>query len=508
MRLKLFLLSLVALLAACGSNDRQYEKTVTRAISEPQDTYLANRSNELGDPGDGRSGVRIISNGEEALAARLLLAARAEKTIDAQYYLLHNDATGHLFASSLLKAADRGVRVRLLLDDMDTAQYDAMTAALDLHPKIEIRLFNPFWRGKGLILSGLTDFKRINRRMHNKSMTFDNSVTIVGGRNIGAEYFLAEERMNYVDLDVLAAGPVVRDVSASFDEYWNSNFAVPARVVVGQPKELSLEEARIRLAELEEEARHSDFGKALIKSAKDDFARETFRLSWVPARLYADPSSKTAGNAQKEELLASQLAPYFENAENEVRIVSAYFVPQANGVKWLAAMEDRGVEVDVVTNSIGSNDVAPVYAHYAKKRKALLRVGVELYELRTDALQSQKTGVYWWQSRSGLHTKAFMIDERYLFVGSFNMDPRSVNINSEMGIMLDAPRLTASVNERLDQALPDSTYHLRLNDRGQINWTTRRDDGATSLYRSEPTGTAWQHLWADILGILPIGSQL
>jgi len=216
----------------------------------------------------------------------------------------------------------------------------------------------------------------------------------------------------------------------------------------------------------------------------------------------------TRREAQKEEFLASQLSPYFENSESEVRIVSAYFVPQTNGVNWLAAMEARGVEVDVVTNSIGSNDVAPVYAHYAKKRKALLRAGVELYELRTDALQSQKAGVYWWQSRSGLHTKAFMIDDRYLFVGSFNMDPRSVNINSEMGIMLDAPSLTERLNKSLDQALPVSTYHLGLDDRGQINWTTRRSDGAISLYKSEPTGTNWQHFWADILGILPIGSQL
>ncbi|AXI47120.1 phospholipase [Sulfitobacter sp. SK012] len=508
MRLKLPLLFVIALLASCGGTVKQYEKSVTRAIPEPQGTRLANRSNELGNPGDGRSGVRLISNGEEALAARLLLAKRAEKTIDAQYYLLHNDATGHLFASSLLQAADRGVRVRLLLDDMDTSHYDAMTAALDLHPKIEIRLFNPFWREKGLILSGLTDFKRVNRRMHNKSMTFDNAVTIVGGRNIGAEYFLAKERMNYVDLDVLAAGPVVLDVSASFDEYWNSKFAVPARVVIGEPKEFSLKDARIRLAELKEEARQSDFGKALIRSANEKFARETFKLTWVPARLYADPASKTAGDAQKEELLASQLSPYFENAGSEVRIVSAYFVPQTNGVNWLAGMEARGVEVDVVTNSIGSNDVIPVYAHYAKKRKALLRAGVELYELRTDALQSQKAGVYWWQSRSGLHTKAFMIDDRYLFVGSFNMDPRSVNINSEMGIMLDAPSLTARLNKSLDQALPVSTYHLGLDERGQINWTTRRSDGAISLYKSEPTGTTAQHLWADILGVLPIGSQL
>ena len=196
-------------LVACAPKTRTYEKTVSAALPAYSGTALSQLANRLGDPKDGRSGVKLISDGEEALASRLLMAAAAERTLDAQYYLLHDDPTGHLFAASLLQAADRGVRVRLLLDDMDTSSYDAMTAALDHHKNIEIRLFNPFWRDQSLLVAGLTDFKRINRRMHNKSMTADNVFTIVGGRNIGAEYFLARKEMNYADLDVLAAGPVV-----------------------------------------------------------------------------------------------------------------------------------------------------------------------------------------------------------------------------------------------------------------------------------------------------------
>lgn len=506
--LALLLGMVAAVLSACGPSVREYEKTATRALAVPQQSLLARRSESLGNPGDGRSGVRMLSDGEEALAARLLLIAGAEQTIDAQYYLLHDDPTGHLFTSSLVRAADRGVRVRLLLDDMDTSSYDPVTAALDLHPNIEIRLFNPFWREQGKALNALTDFVRINRRMHNKSMTFDNVFTIVGGRNIGAEYFLANETTNYRDLDVLATGPVARDVSHVFDEYWNSLYAVPARVVIGEPSDITLPEARDRLKALEDEALQTEFAEALIKSADTKFARDTFSVEWVSAQVYADPVSKTAREHKKEEILAHQLRPYFENAEQEVHIVSAYFVPLNSGVTWLRELEDRGLDVEIVTNSIASNDVPVVYAHYAKKRKALLRAGIELYELRPDSLQREKTGINWEISRSGLHTKAFTIDDRYLFIGSFNLDPRSVSINTEMGIMIDSPEMTARSIGELEAALPRNTYELRLTEEGRIIWLTERDDGVTSLYRQEPVGTVWQHIWAGFLGILPIGSQL
>ncbi len=495
-------------LVACAPRVRTYEKTVTTSLPARSGSTLGQAANRLGDPKDGRSGVKLVSDGEQALVSRLLLASAAEQTIDAQYYLLHNDPTGHLFAASLLQAADRGVRVRLLLDDMDTSSYDAMTAALDLHENIEIRLFNPFWRDQSLLIAGLTDFKRINRRMHNKSMTADNVFTIVGGRNIGAEYFLAREEMNYADLDVLAAGPVVQEVSESFDAYWNSEFAVPARVVVGEPDTFSLSDARDRLNELVEEAKKTQYGTALRRSAKENFSDGALKLDWVPARLYADPPSKAAGVESSDPILASQLLPYFEDASSEVNIVSAYFVPRNNGVKWMTELENRGVDVKVVTNSLGSNDVAPVYAHYAKKRRALLRGGVELYELRPDAYQVQRRGINWAQSRSGLHSKAFAIDDRYLFVGSFNWDPRSVNINTEMGILIDSPALAAQTMVALDEALPAYTYHVTLEDAGQLKWRTMGEDGAILEYDSEPTGSAWDHIVSGFLSILPIGSQL
>ena len=464
-------------LAACAPKVRTYEKTVTTAQQPHSNSALGRAANRLGDPKDGRSGVKLISDGEQALVSRLVLAAEAEQTIDAQYYLLHNDPTGHLFAASLLRAADRGVRVRLLLDDIDTSSYDAMTAALDHHENIEIRLFNPFWRDQSLLFAGLTDFKRINRRMHNKSMTADNVFTIVGGRNIGAEYFLAREEMNYADLDVLAAGPVVSEVSQSFDAYWNSEFSVPAHVVVGKPEAFSLSDARQRLDELVEEAKQTQYGAALRKSAKENFSDDALSLDWVMARLYADPPSKTAGKENADPILASQLLPYFEDAKSEVNIVSAYFVPNNNGVKWLTALENRGVDVKVVTNSLASNDVAPVYAHYVKKRRALLRGGVELYELRPDAYQVHQRGI-------------------------------SVNINTEMGILIDSPTLTTQTMGALDEALPAYTYSVTLEDAGQLKWRTRNEDGTISEYDAEPTGSTWNHIVSGFLSILPIGSQL
>lgn len=499
---------LLLALAGCSTGNRTFEQTPSFALQQTTSTKLARSVKRLGDPGDGRSGVKLIGNGEEAFAARLALAASAEKTIDAQYYLLHNDLTGQVFAWSLLEAADRGVRVRLLLDDMDTGSYDAATAALDSHENIEIRLFNPFWRDQSLVVAGLTDFKRINRRMHNKSMTADNAMSIVGGRNIGDEYFQAKREMNYSDLDLLVAGPVVKEVSANFDDFWNSEFAVPARFVVKDAGGVDLDQARDVLAELAKEARETEYAGVVRKAAQQSFTRSTLKLDWVPARMYSDPPSKAAGRDNENGILASKLTKYFKAANSKVEIISAYFVPRKRGTAWLNELEARGVDVSVVTNSLASNDVKPVYAHYAKQRRALLEGGVELYELRPDADYEQHRGVYWGQSRAGLHAKAFMIDDRYLFVGSFNWDPRSVNINTEMGILIDSKGYTSKISQNLGGVLAAETYSVTLERDDRVAWTETDRAGNRKRHFSEPTGSTWDHIMSGIFRILPIGSQL
>lgn len=496
------------LLTGCAAGNRTFEQLPSYAPEQPTQTKLARAVRALGDPGDGRSGVKLIGNGEEAFAARLALAAAAEKTIDAQYYLLHNDLTGQVFAWSLLEAADRGVRVRLLLDDMDTKGYDAATAALDSHENIEIRLFNPFWRDQSLIAAGLTDFRRINRRMHNKSMTADNVMSIVGGRNIGDEYFLAKREMNYADLDVLVAGPVVGEVSSNFDTFWNSRFAVPARAVVGEPDGFNLDEARARLAEIIGDARKTEYADVVREAGRQNFTPSTLELRWVPAKMYSDPPSKAAGKDSGEEILASQLTRYFVNAQSKVEIISAYFVPRRRGTDWLRELEARGVAVTVVTNSLASNDVKPVYAHYAKSRRSLLDGGVELYELKPDADREQQRGINWGESQSGLHAKAFTIDDRYLFVGSFNWDPRSVNINTEMGILIDSTAFTRETSAALRQVLKDETYAVELAGDGRMSWTDTIQGTRQVIYYYEPTGSFWEKFVAGIYALLPIGSQL
>jgi putative cardiolipin synthase len=499
-------LLIVSLVAACGGVPQAIDRTVSFAPSDTEATFLAARADALGNPEDGRSGVHLIPDGPEALALRLILTERAERSIDAQYYILHNDTVGHLFAGQLLKAADRGVRVRLLLDDMYTAEYDPMTRALTGHPNIEVRLFNPFRRDISRLLGGLLEFGRINRRMHNKSMTFDNQVTIVGGRNIGDEYFAAQEETNYDDLDLLAAGPVVREVSAVFDDYWNSPYAVPAEAVIGERAEdLSLDEARVRLMQSYEAARGTEYGAALSHGIRQTVRSGNFELDWVPAEVFADPPDKAAGAPVR--ILAEDALPVLMSARSEVIVASAYFVPGPRGVALLSSLAQRGVRVVVLTNSLDSNDVEPVHGHYARYRKALLEAGLELWELKPDKNRPDRSLLDLGQSRSALHSKAFVLDRRAFFIGSFNWDPRSVNINTEMGILIDAPEIARDVVQRLEANLPDTAYRLELDSDADIRWLTR-EEGRWVAYKQEPSDSPWRKLRTDIYGVLPIGSQL
>ena len=497
-------------LASCASGPSDYSKTVTRSLENTGGTFLAGVGARAGDPHDGRTGIKLVADGPEALALRLAIAEKAERTIDAQYYLLHNDETGHLYANSLVQAAERGVRVRLLLDDMDVAQYDAVSAALDKHPNIEIRLFNPFKRGAGRNIRALFEFSRVTRRMHNKSMTGDGVVSLIGGRNIGNEYFAAHEDSNYNDLDVLAVGPVARQVSRTFDEYWNSPYAVPASAVVqDKHQEITFDEAKTRLSALAEVAAQSSFGTSLTHDARKRFARSGIDLTWVPAKLIADPPEKAAGEADAANLVAGQMLPYLDAATSSLYVSSAYFVPSRRGVEYLSAMSGRGVDLNILTNSMDSTDVLPVYGKYATARTDLLVAGVNLYELRPDAERADRDRLGLGLSQSSLHTKAFILDEHYLFVGSFNWDPRSVWLNNEMGVLIESPELSREGLVLFKEHLRRNTYKLQLDDSGGIDWLTwREDDGVNVLYRNEPSSSGWRVFQSRLFGILPFGKQL
>lgn len=507
LRIFLFFLAF-ALLFGCAGN-RDFTQTSSYALTDTGDTALARHAHQLGGPRGDLSGIHLIHNGGAALALRLYLTEQAERSIDAQYYLLHDDPAGHLFAGRLLLAADRGVRVRLLLDDMDTRQYDAMTAALTEHPNIEIRLFNPFWRDRSKVMNGVFEFWRVNRRMHNKSMTFDNQMTVLGGRNIGGEYFAAHEDSNFDDLDLLGMGPVARDVSAVFDAYWNSPHAVPAEAVIGEHgAEVASEETRKRLESLSREAAFSEYGQALRHELRQQIDTGTLDVEWVPAIILADPPSKTAGDTGGEPILAEQILPYLQEAEHEIFVVSAYFVPGEAGTEFLSDLARRGVRVRVLTNSLDSNDVEAVYGHYRRYRKDLLRAGVELWELRADKSREDRAALGLGQSLSALHTKAFAVDRDKLFVGSFNWDPRSVGINTEMGAMLLSPELAHGAVGQLEENLVRTAYKLRLDSAGEIEWMSRSDEGVWTIYKTEPSSSIWRSLRARIYGLLPIEGLL
>jgi len=396
-RLALGGLALLALIAGCAGGFRGRPvvspalKTVSSALAPDPDTHLARNMMPLAKAHPGCSGFYLLRNGIEALAARLLLAERAERSIDVQYYLLHADLTGYVLVEQLLKAADRGVRVRVLLDDITTKGHDPGLAALDAHANIEVRIFNPFARGVGRWWSFLTDFGRVNHRMHNKSMTFDNQATLVGGRNIGDEYFDAKADANYNDLEFFAVGPVVQEVSQEFDTYWNSAVVVPIPALVGSPPPQDLERLRAFLTARGDEARRSTYKAAFESSLYELFAFQEGDLQWAPWTLVFDPPEKAEpGFARHAEQVNAQLRPIAESAQTELVMVSPYFVPRDRGVEWVRTLRQRGVRVVIVTNSLSSTDVLPVHAGYARSRKALLKAGVELWEIREDPIRRDR----------------------------------------------------------------------------------------------------------------------
>ena len=504
--------ALVLFLAGCASIDRDYPREPSSALPPDPGTRLAAEvSPLLEDRPAVHAGFHVLNDGIDALAARLLLAARAETSIDLQYYLIKNDLTGRALVATLLEAADRGVRVRLLLDDVFTGGYDEGLAALHAHPDIAIRIFNPFRRGAlGRAVSGLTDFRRINRRMHNKSFTVDGQVTVVGGRNIADEYFGARSDARFSDLDVLAVGPVVADGSAMFDRYWNHETALPVPAFARMPEDTAAALAQLRrvVADWKTEIAASRYAEALRRNALHLLEESAGSLTWAPYTLvYDSPDKGVPSRAGEAPLITAPLADAFRAARREVFIVSPYFVPRRSGVEALAGMVDRGVAVTVATNALAANNQFAVHAGYAPSRKPLLEAGVALYETRPDADVAGAELVAASGAKATLHTKAFIIDQRELFIGSFNFDPRSANLNTESGVIIRSPALAGTVQDLAVAALPQQTYALFLDERGRLRWRDQRD-GIERVWTHEPGTSWWTRTVAGLMRLLPIRSQL
>jgi len=518
----IFLLPVVLLVAAgCAGLPEYVRPEPTYGFADTQDTYIGTYTEKERAAHEGQSGFVLLADGLDAFVARAVMAGAAEKSIDVQYYLYHPDLVGGLLAYKLLKAADRGVRVRVLLDDIATDGRDLNLAILDSHPYIAIRLFNPFVRGSLRVLQYVTRFGQVTKRMHNKSFTVDNQLTIVGGRNIGNEYFAADPEKNFGDLDVLAIGPVVQEVSGSFDKYWNSELSYPVSSLY--PKKTArknLDEAREFFESLVQEQEDSAYLEALGNSELAQSLRnETLRFFWGRAEaIYDQPEKITQAEVTRELLLAPQLAPYIDRLDREMIILSAYFVPGWVGVKFLQGLASRGIRIRIVTNSLASTDVSVVHAGYAKYRRDLLRAGIELYEVKKDvqigaaeADGKRRGGKVSGSAGASLHAKSFVLDRETLFIGSFNFDPRSYDQNTEIGIVFHSPELGAMIGSSFDENILSNTYKLELvtTEDGDeiIRWIEQIGDKQKIFYR-EPGVSVWRRLFVGFASLLPIEGQL
>jgi putative cardiolipin synthase len=518
-----------AFLTACATRPpaTAFDRPVTHALPATENTPLRAALAPLEAAHPDESGFRVLSSGTDALQMRIALARAATKTLDMQYYIANEDTTGKLLLGAALYAADHGVRVRMLVDDLNFKDIDRIMAGLNSHSNIEIRVFNPFGSAREGVFERTTNlFTQIGhftRRMHNKAMIADNQLAIVGGRNLGDEYFSASEVLQFRDIDVLAAGPITADVSASFDDYWNSSLAYPLRVLNKQKfdaKELDQTRDDLR--------RHwrtnADPYNAKPLNATPLAAQISSRqlgLTWAHAEFKADEPEKIE-NPSPDYVSPplKRLGELIKDAHKDFLIVSPYFVPHEAGVKALSELTQRGVRVAILTNSLAATDAVAVQAGYSPFRVPLLKQGVELYEFRPRQ-ETPAAGFAGSRSRASLHAKTFMIDRRILVIGSMNLDPRSANLNTELALVIHSPQLAAQVADIFDRAIePQQSYRVTLADDAQLAYLrsigaplsplvwTDVENGVRRTYIFDPQAGLYRNALTGLFSLLPVNAEL
>ncbi len=504
-------LSIIFLVAGCASVDFDYPKPESHTLTDTEDTFLGQKiPGVVSQHPRGDSGFYPMNDGIDALSARLLLAGRAERSIDAQYYLITSDVVGLAFIDSLLQAADRGVRVRLLLDDILTKGYDAGMAALDSHPNFEVRIFNPFGARTFRYAGSITSVSRINRRMHNKSFTVDNQISIIGGRNIAAEYFGAEENKKFGDLDVMGIGPVVQDVSEMFDTYWNYRAALPPAAFAEMPDDpaIALQRLRERIEQNRQEVRGTPYAKAVKRTVEHYLGQPEELFTWAPYELvYDSPEKSDKKRAAAAASITTPLLKSLQSAKKSLLIISPYFVPRKTGIEKLIELKKRGVDITIITNSLAANNQKTVHGGYAGSRKPLLEEGIIIFEVRPDADVAGSELVAFSGARATLHTKAFVVDDKEAFIGSFNFDPRSARINTELGVIIRSPEIAAGMIQSVEAKAATQAYKVFLNDKGKLRWRSL-ENGEMVVYDKEPRTSWWDRFVVGFYRILPIRGQL
>ena len=458
------------------------------------------------------SGYHPIVTGANAFAARSILTGMANRNIDVQYYIWHNDQAGQLLLKDLWDAAERGVIVRLLLDDFNnTAKFDQHLLRFASHPNIAVRIINPLMHRKFQVLNYVTGLPRINRRMHNKSMTFDKQITIIGGRNIGDEYLSNDQSSQFADLDVLLIGKVVADIDNSFMDYWSSPISFDVETLVRLDKGAS-SDFLSSLDHLKNDKNLPRSSLSMYRSAIEDSSIDTDLINkripfrWSNMQFLSDDVGKLTKSVPTDTNLVQQLRTLLGRPSKQLTIISSYFVPTKDGVDTLVQLADSGVKIKILTNSFDATDVTAVHSGYSQWRPKMLRAGIKIYELKSTASEEQRENKLWKarsQSSTSLHAKTFAVDDHQVFIGSYNVDPRSANINTEMGVIINDDELARQLHEALDDDLLNQAYEVKILEGGELQWHTIVD-GKPIIYGAEPKVDIADHAWLTIMSWLPI----
>lgn len=504
------LLVLVSVLLLGGCASPAVTRTPSTALQHDvaAQTYLGAWARQaISDRPEGLSGLQLVSDGHDAFAMRASLAEHAQKSLDIQTYILEDDWTSHALLRRVLQAAQRGVHVRMLLDDTASLGKQGILASLDSHPLIDVRLFNPVLRGRstwlGYHLALLFNFDRMHRRMHNKLWVADNTVAITGGRNLGDAYFEAAEETNFNDLDALAIGPVVNALSGSFDAFWNHSLAIPMRQFEQLPATAWYEV----LAELQNEQTDKLLARPSVWRFAGDEGQELLRsLIWAPAVALWDLPEKlqAEGYPDLDLTLLGQLRETFQRLRHRLVIISPYVVPTANGIEYLETLIERDIELTIITNALEATDLASLHGVYMPWRPELLAKGVRLYEMRAipEGVRPPKVG-----ENSSLHTKAMAFDDRKIFIGSLNADPRSVWWNSEVGLLIESPRLSRQLWQLVERGMdPRRSYEVHISREGVLSWHGEIAGERAVLY--EEPGGMWRHFKARLIQFMNIEELL
>jgi cardiolipin synthase C len=459
----------------------------------------------------GQSACVLVDEGPQALLLRSTLADEAQQTLDVQTYIYDDDEAGIVLMDRLRAAAERGVRVRVLIDDNGLAADDCLPLLLDALPNAEVRVFNPFklrprWTRP---LQVPFEFRRLNHRMHNKLFVVDGKATIVGGRNIGGPYFEAHEAANFTDLDVLLLGPVATEAQACFERYWNCELALPLHEACGA-RDLQAARARLdRYARAARFARLQEFYRASHAIPGHPLHTGSRQVHWARTQLVADDPRKASARRARHvpQVMLDALNETWQQAREEVLAASAYFVPGRRGASDLIRMCRRGVDISVLTNSLASNDVPTVHAGYTRYRRALLRAGIKLYEYQRFGNRPRRR--HGASTSNALHAKTIVVDRRLSWIGSFNLDPRSSRLNTEMAVLLDSPSLGADLATRMQRDLaPDRSWQVMMRPRSrQLYWQGERDGKAIRM-EHEPDANSWLRAWVRIARHFPYIERL